>query len=320
MKAVLLSLLSITDRDFQKLRQYFEIVIVDSAEQALALPQDTLSKVEAVYSSATMQMPLELLDALPKLKVISSNGVGFDPYDEDYIRSRKIRLGYTPEVLNDCVADLAFALLLDCARQLSASDRYVRAGRWVSDGPYPLTTQVTGKRLGILGLGRIGMEIAERAKGFKMEILYHNRNPRTDVPYRYINSVVELAKQCDFLMVATPGGPENAKLINQEVLEALGAEGFLINIARGVVVDEEALILALQNKVIAGAALDVFVNEPHVPEALCKLNNVTIVPHIASATVETRGAMRDLAITNLMHFAQYGEVKVSVPWADYSIS
>lgn len=320
MKAVLLSLLSITDHHFQKLSQYYEILIVDSAEQALALPQDTLNKVEAVYSSATTQMPLELLDALPNLKVISSNGVGFDPYDEDYIRSRQIRLGYTPEVLNDCVADLAFALLLDCARQVSASDRYVRAGRWANDGPYPLTTQVTGKHLGILGLGRIGMEIAERAKGFKMEILYHNRKPRSDVPYRYINSVLELAKQCDFLMVATPGGPENAKLINQEVLEALGAEGFLINIARGVVVDEEALVLALQNKLIAGAALDVFVNEPHVPEALFELDNVTVVPHIASATVETRGAMRDLSITNLLHFAQHGEVKVSVPWADYSIS
>ena len=180
MKAVLLSLLSITDHHFQKLIQYYEVLIVDYAANALSLPQDTLNKVEAVYSSATTQMPLELLDVLPNLKVISSNGVGFDPYDENYIRSRQIRLGYTPEVLNDCVADLAFALLLDCARQVSASDRYVRAGRWLSDGPYQLTTQVTGKRLGILGLGRIGMEIAERAKGFKMEILYHNRNPRSE--------------------------------------------------------------------------------------------------------------------------------------------
>jgi lactate dehydrogenase-like 2-hydroxyacid dehydrogenase len=180
-----------------------------------------------------------------------------------------------------------------------------------------LGTQLTGKRLGILGLGRIGLEIAERAKGFRMEILYHNRNQRNDVPYRYVDSLIELAKQSDFLVIATPGGPENTKLVNKEVFEALGAESYLINIARGVVVDEAALVEALQNKVIAGAGLDVFVKEPHVPEALFELDNVTLCPHIGSATHETRGAMRDLAIENFLHFAQHGEVKVAVPWANY---
>ena len=318
MKPVLLSLLNTTEHDIKSLSPYYEVITIKNQDEGLALPQETLNRVEALFGSATRNVSIEFLDALPNLKVISSFGVGFDPYDEAYITSRKIRLGYTPDVLNDCVADLAFALLLDCARQVSASDRYVRAGRWVTEGIFPLGVQVSGKRLGIVGLGRIGIEIAERAKGFRMEILYHNRNPRTDVPYRYVDSLIELAKQSDFLVVATPGGPDNAKLINQEVLEALGPEGYLINIARGVVVDEEALVSALQSRSIAGAGLDVFVNEPHVPEALFELDNVTLCPHIASATIETRGAMRDLAIENFVHFALNGEVKVAVPWANYS--
>ena len=318
MKPILLSLLNTTEQDITALSPYYDVISIKSLDEGLALPTETLERVEALFGAATRQVSIEVLDALPNLKVISSFGVGFDPYDESYITGRKIRLGYTPDVLNDCVADLAFALLLDCARQVSASDRYVREGRWVTEGIFPLGVQVSGKRLGIVGLGRIGMEIAERAKGFRMDVIYHNRNPRTDVPYRYVESLIELAKQSDFLVIATPGGPSNAKLINQEVLEALGPEGYLINIARGVVVDEDALVAALQSRTIAGAGLDVFVNEPHVPEALFELDNVTICPHIASATIETRGAMRDLAIENFIHFAKHGEVKVAVPWANYA--
>lgn len=318
MKPVLLSLVETTEEDINSLSPYYEIITVASLDEGLALPGEILSRVEALFGSATTKLNTIFLDALPNLKVISSYGVGFDPYDEAYITSRKIRLGYTPDVLNDCVADLAIALLLDCAREISKSDRYVRAGNWVSKGPINLGTQVTAKRLGIVGLGRIGVEIAERAKGFRMEIMYHNRNERLDVPYRYVDSLIELAKQSDFLVIATPGGPENAKLINAEILEALGPKGYLINIARGIVVDEEALVSALENNTIAGAGIDVFVNEPHVPEALFKLDNVIITPHIASATFETRKAMRDLVIENFIHFAQHGEVKVAVPWANYS--
>lgn len=318
MKPVLLSLVETTEEDINSLSPYYEIITVASLDEGLALAEETLNRVEALFGSATTKVNTTFLDALPNLKVISSYGVGFDPYDEAYITSRKIRLGYTPDVLNDCVADLAIALLLDCAREISKSDRYVRAGNWVSKGPINLGTQVTAKRLGIVGLGRIGVEIAERAMGFRMEVMYHNRNERLDVPYRYVDSLIELAKQSDFLVIATPGGPENAKLINAEILEALGPKGYLINIARGVVVDEEALVSALENNTIAGAGIDVFVNEPHVPEALFKLDNVIITPHIASATFETRKAMRDLVIENFIHFAQHGEVKVSVPWANYS--
>ncbi|MDO5668191.1 MAG: 2-hydroxyacid dehydrogenase [Alcaligenaceae bacterium] len=320
MKPVLLSLLNVSDVDRVRLGAYYEVLQVSNVAEASTLPPETLQRVEALYGSATRQLSFEFLDSLPNLKVISSFGVGFDPYDESYLKARKIRLGYTPDVLNDCVADLAIALMLDCARELTASDRYLRAGRWISDGQFRLGVSVTGKRLGILGLGRIGLEIAERAKGFRMEILYHNRKARSDVPehYRYIESPIELAKQADFLIVATPGGPATEKLVNQEVLQALGPDSYLINIARGAVIDEEALVEVLKNKGIAGAGLDVFAHEPHVPEALLALDNVILTPHIASATVETRNAMRELSIQNFLHFAESGEVKVAVPWANYS--
>lgn len=320
MKPVLLSLLNVFESDREKLSRYYEVLQVSNVAEASTLPAETLNRVEALYGSATRQLSFDFLESLPNLKVISSFGVGFDPYDETYLTARRIRLGYTPDVLNDCVADLAIALMLDCARQLGASDRYLRAGRWLSEGQFPLGVSVTGKRLGILGLGRIGLEIAERAKGFRMEILYHNRSPRSDVPetYRYIDSAIALAKAADFLILATPGGPATEKLVDQAVLEALGPESYLINIARGAVIDEEALVEALQNKTIAGAGLDVFVNEPHVPEALFKLDNVILTPHIASATVETRQAMRELSIQNFLHFAEHGEVKVAVPWANYT--
>ncbi|WP_432784509.1 Glyoxylate/hydroxypyruvate reductase B [Oligella sp. MSHR50489EDL] len=319
MKPILLSLLSISDEDKARLNVHYEMIEIKNLDEAATLSDETLARVTALYGSATKQLSFEFLDSLPNLQVISSFGVGYDPYDEAYIRHRKIRLGYTPDVLNDCVADLAMALMLDVARQVTASDRYVREGRWVSEGPYPLAVSVTGKRLGILGLGRIGLEIAARAKGFRMRILYHNRNPRQDVPesYQYIDSPIELAKAVDYLIVATPANAETEKIVNQEVLEALGPKAYLINIARGAVVDEDALVQALQNKTIAGAGLDVFVNEPHVPEALFALDNVVITPHVASATVETRHAMRELSIENFLHFAEHGEVKVAVPWAQY---
>lgn len=318
MKAILLSLIDISDNHRQAIEAHYEILQIKNPEEVFALPSSTLERIEALLSTATIALPPVFFEALEQLKVISSVGVGYDPYDEDIIRSRLIRLGYTPDVLNDCVADLSIALMLDCARQISASDRYVRAGRWVSDGPFPLGVQLSHKRLGIVGLGRIGLAIAKRAEAFDMDISYHNRRERDDVPYHYVDTLTALAEQVDFLVVATPGAADTAKLINAEVLKALGPEGYLINIARGVVVDEDALIEALQQRTIAGAALDVFLNEPHVPEALFELDNVTLCPHIGSATRETRQAMRDLAIKNIVHYAEQGEVAVAVPWATYA--
>jgi lactate dehydrogenase-like 2-hydroxyacid dehydrogenase len=244
------------------------------------------------------------------VRVISSFGVGLDAVDLDAARERGIAVGYTPDVLNDCVADTAMLLLLDAARGGSASDRFLRRGEWVK-GTFPLTTRVSGKRLGIVGLGRIGRAIARRAAGFDLEIRYHNRRPVSGVPYSYVSSLVELARWCDFLVVASAGGAQSRGLISAQVLDALGPEGFLVNISRGSVVDEPALVQALVEKRIAGAGLDVFEDEPNVPPALMALDNAVLLPHVASATRETRQAMADLVLDNLVTFFATGAVKVS---------
>ncbi|HEX9391403.1 MAG TPA: 2-hydroxyacid dehydrogenase [Usitatibacteraceae bacterium] len=258
-------------------------------------------------TSARVGADAALIAALPALKVIGNFGVGYDTIDIDAAKNRGIAVSNTPDVLTDCVADLAFGLLIDVARGLSASDRFLRRGDWLR-GAFPLQTRVSGKRLGIVGLGRIGRTIAKRASGFDMDVHYHNRRPAADTPFVYERSLIELARWADFLVVASAGGPETRHLISAEVIAALGADGFLINIARGTVVDEQALVDALVNKRIAGAALDVFEKEPHVPEALLGLDNAVLMPHIASGTHETRQAMADLTLANLRSFFRDGRL------------
>lgn len=250
--------------------------------------------------------------AMPNLKVISSFGVGTETLPLEAARARGIPVGYTPDVLNSCVADTAFGLVIDVARRFSAADRFVRRGDWLK-GQYPLTTSVSGKRLGILGLGRIGQVVARRASGFDMDIRYHNRSENTTVPYAYEPSLTSLAAWADFLVVISAGGPETRHLVNADVLHALGPKGFLINVSRGSVIDEEALIDALEQGLIAGAGLDVYADEPRVPERLLALEQVVLLPHLASATHETRHAMAELVVTNLDAFYATGQVKVGVP-------
>ena len=265
-----------------------------------------LKKNSAVRALATFgHMPVDgkLMDNLPKLEIISNFGVGVDAINLDDARQRRIIVTNTPDVLNDCVADTALALILNTLRKLPQSEAYLRAGKWVAQGAYPLTTSLGGKTLGILGLGRIGEAIAKRAQAFGMSIRYHNRN-RKDVPYPYDADPVTLAKNSDVLMVVTPGGSETARLINEKVLQALGPHGYLVNVARGSVVDEPVLLRYLQEKKIAGAGLDVFADEPRVPPEFFALDNAVLFPHVASATVETRKAMGDLQVENLrLHFA-----------------
>lgn len=261
----------------------------------------------AMTARAATGVDAKMIAAMPALRVISSFGVGLDKLDLEAARAQGVAVGYTPDVLNDCVADTAWALLMDAARQVSAADRYVRRGEWPK-AAYPLTTRVTGKRLGIVGLGRIGQVIAKRSLGFDMEVRYFGRKPVAGVTYGFEPSIEELARWADFLVLATSGGPSTRHLVSAKVLEALGPEGYLINIARGTVVDEAALIDALANKRIAGAGLDVFENEPHVPEALFKLDNVVLLPHVASGTRETRQAMANLVFDNLGSFFATGAV------------
>jgi lactate dehydrogenase-like 2-hydroxyacid dehydrogenase len=249
-----------------------------------------------------------LIASLPNLKVISSFGVGVDKIDLQAAAARGIPVGNTPDVLNDCVADLAIGLMIDVARGIGASERYLRAGHWPTKGAYPLQRRMSGKKLGILGLGRIGHAIAKRALAFDMEIRYHNRRPVADTSIAHEPSLVELARWCDFLVVIVPGGAATKHLVNEAVLNALGPKGILINVARGSVVDEAALVRALKDKRLGGAGLDVFENEPQVPAELIALDNVVLVPHIGSATVETRGAMAQRVFDNLASFFKTGKL------------
>ncbi len=270
----------------------------DPAAFAAAAP-----RIRAISASGESKVPRELIAQLPALEIISVFGVGYDGVDVAAARERGIAVTHTPNVLNDEVADLAIALVLAVSRRLIEADRYVRSGQWTK-GPMPLARKVSGARMGIVGLGRIGLAIARRAEAFGMTIAYTSRNPRPDSPYPYFKSAAALAAEVDFLVVITPGGAGTLKLIDAEVLAALGKTGYLVNVARGSVVDEPALVAALKSGAIAGAGLDVFENEPNVPSELFALDNVVLTPHVGSATWQTRQAMADLAFGNLeAHFA-----------------
>lgn len=292
----------------------YDVTLLRDQSDPMAFLQEHGAAYTALVTSAGTRLPVDVINALPNLKVVSSFGVGYDQLDQAALNSRKIRVGYTPDVLNDCVADLAMGLMIDISRGMGAAERHVRQGKWPA-GPFALQRRVSGKRLGILGMGRIGEAIAKRAVGFDMDIGYHNRNKRDDTSYSYLDSPSALASWADYLMIAVTGGAGTAKLVNADVLAALGPNGYLINIARGSVIDDDALIAALKSQKIAGAALDVFTDEPNVPPALMDMDNVVLLPHIASATHETRRAMADLVLENLRHYYASGEVRVPVPWS-----
>ncbi|MEY4883089.1 MAG: hypothetical protein RIS34_943 [Pseudomonadota bacterium] len=261
------------------------------------------SRIRGIAANGESKVPAELIGRLPALEVISVFGVGYDGVDVRAAQARGIPVTNTPDVLTDDVADLGMALLLSIARRIPQADKFVRANQWVN-GPLPLTRKVSGTRLGLVGLGRIGQAIARRAEGFGMSIAYTTRNRKPESSYPYYPSAQALAAEVDFLLVITPGGAGTRGLINAGVLTALGPEGYLINVARGSVVDQAALVHAIQNNLIAGAALDVFEDEPNVPAQLRAHENVVLTPHMASGTWQTRRAMADLAFGNLQaHFS-----------------
>ena len=244
-----------------------------------------------------------LMDRLPKLELISNFGVGYDSIDTKAAKARNIRVTNTPNVLNDAMAEITIGLMVSLARRLPQTDRYVREGKWKA-GDYPLQVELNGKTLGILGLGRIGKEIAVRAQAMKMRVVYHGRHKQADEPYVYYDKLVDMARDVDWLVIIAPGGKGTEKIVSSEVLEALGPDGYLVNMARGTLVDEAALVEMLQKNKIAGAALDVFEKEPNVPEALFALDNVVLSPHQGSATHQTRNKMGALVVQNLdAHFA-----------------
>jgi len=255
------------------------------------------------YALLVGHVPIDagIMDQMPALRIISNFGVGYDAIDTSAAVERGIMVTHTPDVLNDEVANTAILLMLAVARNLVQDEAYLRSGRWAAEGNAPLSRSVKGLTVGILGFGRIGQAIAEKLTVFGTNTVYHARSQK-DVAFSYYGSLVDMARDSDILIVITPGGSETKHLVNAEVLAALGPRGILINVARGSVVDEHALIVALQDGTLGAAGLDVFENEPHVPAELIAMDKVTLLPHVGSATVETRQGMGGLAIVNLLYF------------------
>ncbi|UQY36915.1 2-hydroxyacid dehydrogenase [Pseudomonas fulva] len=267
--------------------------------------------IDAIATSGVFGARAELIEALPNLKAIISFGVGYDAIAVDTAKKRGITVTNTPGVLDNCVADTAVAILLDLGRRISEADRFVRAGEW-QNARFPLAGSIGGKVCGIVGMGNIGRAIAKRVEAFGMTVIYHNRRRRDDVAYTYHETLEGLLEAADYAVLVVPGGSATDKLIGAEQLRALGPKGYLVNIARGSVVDEQALVTALQRGTIAGAALDVFADEPQVPAALLALDNVVLTPHIGSGTHETRQAMADLFFANLDGFFRQGKAVTPV--------
>jgi lactate dehydrogenase-like 2-hydroxyacid dehydrogenase len=294
---------------------------VGTKYKALQLPNDATrtaflaehgASITAIVDGGPPGVDADLIRELPHLGAIVHHGAGYDTIDVDVARRLGIGVSNTPDVLNDTVADTAVGLMLATMRGLCSADSFVRSGRWPLDGGYPLGRDLSGSQVGILGLGRIGLTIARRLIGFGCAIAYHSRRQVPGTPFRYAASPVELAESVDVLVVATVGGPGTKHLVNRAVLEALGPYGYLINIARGSVVDQDALVEMLVARRLAGAGLDVFADEPYVPTELCGLDNVVLLPHIGGATVRSLSMMRELVLQNLDQYLSHGTLTTPV--------
>jgi lactate dehydrogenase-like 2-hydroxyacid dehydrogenase len=290
----------------------YEIPVLPEGPRRAEFLARHAAQVRVVVTSGRYSVDAEIIAALPNLEVIVNNGAGVDLIDLAAAKQRGIGVSNTPDVLSDTVADTALGLTLMTLRRFAAADRYVRAGRWAREGSFPYARDLSGLQVGILGLGRIGSAIATRLLGFDCAIGYHNRHRIDGSPYRYAESPLELAESVDVLVVATTGDERTRHLVDRTVLEALGPEGYLINIARGSVVDQDALVELLAGGALGGAGLDVFADEPNVPAALLDLDNVVLLPHIGSATARTRRAMALLTIRNLDSYLATGELVTPV--------
>lgn len=286
------------DYALNKLRTVFDVELIASGDPALLNPQVAAS----IRGLASMgRVSAELIDALPQLEIIANFGVGYDAVNVAHAVEKNIMVTNTPGVLTEEVADTTLGLLLNTVRELSKAETYLRAGKWESEGSYPLSKlTLRNRKAGIFGLGRIGLAVAKRLEAFGVEVAYHNRRPVEGVPYEYYDTLIGLAQAVDTLIVVVPGSASTAKAVNADILAALGADGVLINIGRGSVVDEDALVEALNNKTIAAAGLDVFENEPKVRQALKDAPNAVLLPHVGSASVATRTAMAELVVDNLI--------------------
>lgn len=286
------------------LREGFSLHVLSQADDRTAFLADVASRIRGVVTSGSFGIDRTTIEALPRLEIICCMSAGYDKVDMKAARDRRITVTHGVGINSNSVADNALCLLLAVVRNLLPAVAYVRAGGWPEKGRPPATPTITGKKLGILGLGDIGFQIARRASSFDMEISYHNRKRRSDVPYRYVAKLMELAGSVDYLMVSCPGGRETFHMVDSEVLAALGCGSVLVNIARGSIVDTAALVSALENRTIAGAGLDVLEDEPQLLEKLLRMDNVLVTPHISAPTVESRTNMKDQLLSNLRaHFS-----------------
>jgi len=286
------------------LAEHFEVIRLWEEKDPGAVLAERAGDITAVATGGTT-IDGAFLDRLPALRIVASFGVGYDKIDAAAAAERGVIVTNTPGVLDNEVADTALGLLLMTVRELPQAERYLRAGSW-NERPYPLTpTTLHGRTMGILGLGRIGEAIAARAQAFGVSVAYHNRHQK-DVDYQYYPTLLELAQAVDILMIVIPGGDETRHLVNADILKALGPDGILINVARGTVVDEQALAEALHSKTILAAGLDVYEHEPTVHPALLDLPNAVLLPHVGSASIPTRNAMSQLVVDNLHHWSTHG--------------
>lgn len=268
-------------------------------DKAAFLASHAKTRFVAVFGHSPINA--EFMDALPALEVICSFGVGTDQINLEDAKARNIRVTNTPDVLNDAVAELAVGLMLSLCRRIVDADAHIRAGKW-PDGGYPLTGELTGAKVGILGLGRIGKEVANRCQAFKMQVVYHGRTEQRFEPYPYYADLTEMARNVDWLIAVVPGGAATHGLVSRDVLKALGPKGAIINIGRGPLIDEPAMVEMLKSGELGGAGLDVFVDEPRMSSDFWDMPNVVLSPHQGSATTKTRWAMGDLVVRNLVAF------------------
>lgn len=295
----------------ERIDAQFELLTLEQADAAL-VTEEMAAKVRGVASMTVVDAAF--IDALPNLEIIANFGVGYDAVDAAHAARKGVMVTNTPDVLTDEVADTAVGLLLNTVRELPRAEAWLREGRWVREGAYPFSRgSLRGRRVGIFGMGRIGRAIAQRLAAFGLPIAYHNRRPVDDVPYAYHDTLLGLASAVDTLICVAPGGEKTSKAINEAVLKALGANGVFVNIGRGSTVDEAALIRALEDGTIFAAGLDVFEDEPNVPEALLAVENASLLPHVGSASVATRQGMADLVADNLVSWFTKGQPITPVP-------
>jgi len=302
MKPELLVIWPNRPRQMAMLESAYQLHRYDQSADPEQLLETVGDRISAVITSGVKGLSRHQINQLPNLKIVASTGVGYDSIDIAACKERGIQVTYTPGLMTDDVADTAIGLILATRRGLVAGDQWVRNGNWLNKGMMPLTSTIRGKQLGIVGLGRIGQAIAARALPMGLKISYCGPNKKQNLPFDYIPDLINLAAWADILVITCPGGERNEGLIGSKELKALGAHGTLINVSRGSVVDQAALVEALISRSISSAGLDVFAEEPHCDEALKALENLVMYPHHASGTEETRDAMAQLVVDNLNAF------------------